>query len=172
MGEKLGHDSELAQLIPAGQGLRAPSLTGHGAMHEENEIRLQPKTKNPKTKPPHIFPTYIDTHTVFRAIQTKGDSLTLVLQQPFYRICCSFPIEEQSAHARQPHSAQKAGKDPEAEPQSHIRLRHLSSSPFPTSPHLPKPFPTEEQWSLCVKLTEHPREAQCLGKRLLRKEEA
>lgn len=59
LGEKLGHDSELAQLIATGQGLRAPSLTGRGAMHEENEVRLQPKTKNPKTKPPHVFPAYI-----------------------------------------------------------------------------------------------------------------
>lgn len=75
LGEKLRQESELVQVIPTGQVPRAPSLTGQGATHEENEMRLQPKTKNPKTKTPHVFPSlYTGTRAALRAIQTKGDS--------------------------------------------------------------------------------------------------
>lgn len=74
LGEKLGHDSELVQLIPAGQGWQAPSLTGHGAMHEENEIRLQPKTKTPRQKP-HTFSPLIYRHT--HSVQSISDKRRL-----------------------------------------------------------------------------------------------
>lgn len=74
LGEKLGHDSELVQLIPAGQGRRAPSLTGHGAMHKENEIRLQPKTKTPRQKP-HTFSPLIYRHT--HSVQSISDKRRL-----------------------------------------------------------------------------------------------
>lgn len=81
----------------------------------------------------------------FRQKETPNTHTAAASSQPFRRICCSFPIEEQKrTHVCQPHSAQKAGNDPDAESQSHVRLRHLSSGPFPTSPHLPKPFPAEE----------------------------